>query len=55
MAASERSRVRGCAAEACFKALAAAKHRDVNPEMPTEYYVRCDDDGEELRRDADTL
>lgn len=55
MAASERSRFRGCAAEACFKSLAVAKHRGVNPEMPTEYYVRYDDDREELRRDADIL
>lgn len=55
MAASQLPQLRGCAAEACFKAIAVGKHRGTRPEMPVEFYVRYDDGTEELRRDASIL
>ena len=45
----------GCAAEACFKALAMAKYRYVRPETLFKYYVRYEAGSEEKRRDASIL
>jgi hypothetical protein len=54
--ASQLRRFRGCAAEACFKAFAMAKHGNLTPQRPTEYYVRYDSTGrEEMRHDEAIL
>ena len=54
--ASQLRRFRGCAAEACFKALAVAKYRNVPPQRPTQYYVRHENTNrEELRHDENIL
>ena len=51
--ASQLRRFRGSAAEACFRALAIAKFRNVPAQCPTVFYVRDErTNREELRRDA---
>ena len=47
--------LRGCAAEACFKALAVAAFRRREPVMPTEYFVKYDNGIKEKRRDVSIL
>ena len=39
------AKLRGGAAEPCFKALAVARHRGVQPRIAVEYYVQYDHGG----------